>query len=218
MEGDSFDRPFEGSSDTNIDSAYNVIFSMFAKLVPGLPSDAYTRFREVTFPISFTRDQVIIDYGDICKHAYFALSGFVRLTRILKSRGETIVMFLTGGDILISPDSFYTQLRSIEKITALMDTFCIALPWSQLQSLYKEFTEFNVVARLLTEQYYKQALERLTWFYENPEIRYEHVLKAYPDLAEHVSLKELASYLGMAPETLSRIRNRIARKGKNPGK
>lgn len=127
-------------------------------------------------------------------------------------------MFLTGGDILISPGSFFTQTVSIVKLTALTDIFCIALPWSALQALYQEFTELNVVARLLTEQYYRQALDRLSWFYENPELRYEHALKAYPDLAQHVSVKELASYLGMAPETLSRIRHRIARKRKNPEK
>jgi CRP-like cAMP-binding protein len=218
MEGNSFDRPFEGSMDTNINAAYNVIFSMFTKLVPGLPAESFQEFRKVTFPISFVRDQVILEYGQICKHAYIMLSGLVRLTRILEVRGETTVMFLTGGDILIAPDSFYTQTRSIVKLTALKNTFCIALPWAELQTLYREYIEFNVVARLLTEQYYRQALERLTWFYESPDLRYDRLLKAYPDLAEHVSLKELASHLGIAPETLSRIRNRIARKGRNPGK
>lgn len=218
MEANSFKRPFEASGDINIDLAYNVIFSMFAKLAPGLPSDSFIRFREVTFPATFARDQVILDYGQISKHVYLTFSGLVRLTRILEGRGETTVMFLTGGDILISPGSFFTQTVSIVKLTALTDIFCIALPWSALQALYQEFTELNVVARLLTEQYYRQALDRLSWFYENPELRYEHALKAYPDLAQHVSVKELASYLGMAPETLSRIRHRIARKRKNPEK
>ena len=218
MEGNSFDRPFEGSIDTNLDAAYTVIYSMFTKLLPGLRLDSFQEFRKVTFPVSFVRDQVILEYGQVSKHVYIMLSGLVRLSRILESRGETTVMFLTGGDIVIAPDSFYTQTRSIVKLTALKDIFCIALPWSALQVLYREFIEFNVVARLLTEQYYRQALERLTWFYENPDIRYDRLLKAYPDLAEHVSLKELASHLGIAPETLSRIRNRIARKGRNTGK
>jgi CRP/FNR family transcriptional regulator, anaerobic regulatory protein len=215
MDTNSFDRPFEASEDTNIDSAYKVIFSMFAKLVPDLPPDLYTRFREASFPVSFKRDQVILDYGQVSRHVYLTFSGLVRLTRILEGRGETTVMFLTGGDILISPGSFFTQTRSIVKLTALTDIFCIALPWLALQALYHEFTELNVVARLLTEQYYRQALDRLSWFYESPELRYEYALKAYPDLAQHVSVKELASYLGMAPETLSRVRHRIARKGKD---
>jgi CRP/FNR family transcriptional regulator, anaerobic regulatory protein len=194
------------------DAAYTQIFSMFDKLVPNLPKDLYTRFRNVTFPVSFVRDQVILEYGDVCKHAFFALSGLVRLTRVLPTRGETTVMFLTAGDILMSPPSFYNQTTSIEKLTALMDTFCIALPWSELQLLYRDSVEFNIGARLLTEQYYQQALERATWSYEDPVLRYEHVLRVYPEVANRVSVKELASYLGIAPETLSRIRNRLARR------
>lgn len=215
MQAKSFDRPFEASQDADIDSAYAVIFSMFEKLVPGLPPRSFAKFREVTFPLSFRRDDVMLEYGQVSKHVYIMLSGIVRLTRILKGRGETTVMFLAGGDIVISPESFYTQTPSIVKLTAVTNIFCIALPWDELQILYREFIEFNVVARLLTEQYYRQALERLTWFYENPELRYEYVLHAYPDLAIHISVKELASYLGMAPETLSRIRHGIARKGKS---
>lgn len=218
MEANSFNRPFAASEDTNIDSAYNVIFSMFAKLMPDLPAELYIQFRKVSFPITFKHDQVILDYGQVSRHVYLTFSGLVRLTRILEGRGETTVMFLTGGDILISPGSFFTQTKSIVKLTALTDIFCIALPWSALQALYHDFTELNVVARLLTEQYYRQALDRLTWFYENPEIRYEHALKAYPDLAQHVSVKELASYLGIARETLSRIRRRLAGKGRDSKK
>ncbi len=205
-----FEKPLKPDGDTDIAAAYQVIFSMFDELMPNIPVALNNRFREVTFPISFKQGQVILDYGETCKHAYFALSGLVRLSRILSGRGETTVMFLTGGDILLSPKSFYTQTTGIEKLTALKDTFCIALPYAELQALYKDFIEFNVVARLLTERYYGQALERATWFYENPEIRYENVLHAYPDVALYVSVKELASYLGIAPETLSRIRNRIA--------
>jgi CRP-like cAMP-binding protein len=215
MEGNFFDKPFEVNRDKDIDVAYEAIFSMLSNLLPNLSSDLFDRFRKVTFPVSFVKEQVIIDYGDISKHAYFALSGLVRISRILTGRGETTVMFLTGGDILISPKSFYTQTMSIEKLTALMDTFCIALPWSELQLLYRDFIEFNVIARLLTEQYYGQALERATWFYESPELRYEHILNAYPSIAQHVSVKELASYLGIARETLSRMRHRLAHKGRN---
>jgi CRP-like cAMP-binding protein len=214
MEADFFDRPLKPVGDIDIDAAYNQIFSLFAKLIPVIPDDLFNRFRQISFPISFGRDQVLLDYGDICKHAYFAMSGLVRLTRILQGRGETTIMFLTGGDILISPNSFYTQRMSIEKLTALTDTFCIALPWSELQGLYRDFIEFNIGARLLTEHYYRQALERTTWFYENAELRYEHFLKAYPEVAGYVSVTELASYLGIARETLSRIRHRITRKGK----
>ncbi|MBT2561307.1 Crp/Fnr family transcriptional regulator [Pedobacter sp. ISL-68] len=216
MEGELFDKPFEPGGNTDINAAYDGIFTMFSTLVPDLPAALYDRFRKVTFPISFAKDQVILDYGEICKHAYFAISGLVRLTRILTGRGETTVMFLTEGDILVSPKSFYKQTMSVEKLTALMDTFCIALPWEELQILYRDFIEANVVVRLLTEQYYLQALERATWFYESPQVRYGHVLTAYPKLVQHVSVKELASYLGIAPETLSRIRNRISRKRRKP--
>ncbi len=215
MEGNFLDLPFEPIEEIDLDAAYNVIFSMFSKLVPGLPADFFAQFRRVSFPVSFKQDQVIIDYGDVCKHTYLMLSGFVRSTKILKSRGETVVWFLRGGDIVIAIDSFYTQTASDEKLTALKDCFTIALPWAELQEIYRDYLEFNVVARLLTEQYYRQALERTTWFYESPEVRYEHVLRAYPTIAEYVSVKELASYLGIARETLSRLRHRIARKGKN---
>lgn len=219
MEDHFFDRPFKpGNDDVDIDATYHGIFSMLSELEPNLPADFFIRFRIVTFPVLFRRDQVIVDYGDICKYAFLMLSGVVRLTRILKSRGETSVMFLSAGDVLMSPKSFYSQAISDEKLTALMDTFCIALPWTALQALYQDFPGFHIVTRLLTEKYYLQALERSTWFYESPEVRYENMLKDYPTVVEHVPVKELASYLGIARETLSRLRRRISQKGKNSSK
>lgn len=216
MEGDFPNLPFKPIEDIDPDAAYNVIFSVFSKLAPNLPAEFFIRFREITLPIRFKQDQVVIDYGDICKHVYFMLSGFVRSTKILKSRGETTVWFIRAGDIMIAVDSFYAQTGSDEKLTALKDTFCIALPWTELQALRQDYNNFKDVVTLLTEHYYRQALARITWYYESPGVRYEHLLKAYPEVAQHVSVKELASYLGIAPETLSRIRHRMARKGKTP--
>ncbi len=218
MEDNFLDRPFQALKDTDLNVAFEGIFSTFIKLVPTLPSSFFDYFRKVTFPVSFKPHQIIVDYGDICKHCYFMLTGLVRSTKILKSRGETTVWFIREGDILFAVDSFYTQMSSDEKLTALKDTFCIALPWSELQTIYSKFLEFNIVGRLLTEQYYRQALERSTWFYESPETRYEHVIQDYPMVAEHVSVKELASYLGIARETLSRLRRRISRKRKSAKK
>lgn len=213
MEGSFFDKPFDPTGGIDIDSAYGLIFSMFSNLEPSLPDDFFKRFRQITKPASFKCDEIIVDYGEVCKYAYLMISGLVRLSRILKDRGETTVTYLGAGDILISPHSFYTQTVSKVKLTAIADIICIAISWHDLQILYREFLELNIVGRLLTEKYYCQALERLTWLYESPEVRYENMLRDYPSVVEQVSVKELASYLGIAPETLSRIRHRKARKG-----
>jgi hypothetical protein len=73
--------------------------------------------------------------------------------------------------------------------------------------LYNDFPEFNLTGRLITEQYYIRSEERAINLQTLPaRQRYQNLLNAYPGILQKASLGQIASYLGIKQETLSRIR------------
>ncbi|MEO1713616.1 MAG: Crp/Fnr family transcriptional regulator, partial [Bacteroidota bacterium] len=76
-----------------------------------------------------------------------------------------------------------------------------------LQTLYQDFVEFNVIGRLLIEQYFIKAGE-MTYALRNLSARekYDYLLELHPDIFQRTTLQNIASYLGLSPETISRLR------------
>jgi len=84
---------------------------------------------------------------------------------------------------------------------------------ADLENLYLQFPEFNIVTRKLLERYYQDAegrafIARLT----NAENKYTQFLAKYGHLSNRIPLKYIASFLGMTLETLSRVRKRLSSK------
>ena len=96
---------------------------------------------------------------------------------------------------------------------ALEDCEMLTLTLADLENLYLQFPEFNIVTRKLLERYYQDAegrafIARLT----NAENKYTQFLAKYGHLSNRIPLKYIASFLGMTLETLSRVRKRLSSK------
>ncbi|MOA17822.1 hypothetical protein D3C78_1380910 [compost metagenome] len=114
------------------------------------------------------------------------------------------------NDIMLSVYSFFSQKPAFEYIETMEDSMFITLSFTKLQQLYREFPEFNIIGRIITEQYYVQSEARaIALRQHSAEERYKTLLKSDPELIKRVSVTVLASYLGMSRETLSRVRARI---------
>ncbi len=111
------------------------------------------------------------------------------------------------GDFLISIVSFYTRQPAHEYMELLEESTLLSITYTQLQQLYRDFPEFNIVGRLLTEKYYVMSeLRTQNLRMQTALERYQQLLTDFPDIFGRVPLKYIASHLGISPETLSRLR------------
>ena len=97
----------------------------------------------------------------------------------------------------------------MENIEVLEDCILQSINWDQLQELYINYPEFNLTGRLITEQYYIRSEERTVILQtQDAKQRYERLLSEYPGILQKASLGQIASFLSIKQETLSRIRGK----------
>lgn len=113
------------------------------------------------------------------------------------------------NDVIISVDSFYKRRPSYEFIQTIEETTVSYIHYDELQSLYIDFMEFNVIGRILTEKYYCLSEERLHAMRKQSALgRFRFLEANHPEIIQRTSLGQIASYLGVSLETLSRIRGK----------
>ena len=163
-------------------------------------------FREV--PKKF----VLIKTDDVADEVYFINKGILRL--YYEKDGEEITAFIFSENLFASSyDSFLRQMKSIQCIDALEDCELLVLPYQGMQELYNEVPKFNVIARIVAEQRFINAQRILSSFIlDSPEERYLKFTEQFPNLIQRVPQHIIASYLGITPVSLSRIRKRILKK------
>ena len=163
--------------------------------------------------VLFPKDKVILEEGQVSREAYFIMSGLIRKyvvvdgderTTYFYAEEETVTLYTDGLDPGPSPHYF----------ACVEDTIAIRCADGTGLETFSEFPRFEPVARALGEKNLRAAQNVLTNFMvSSPEERYLHLLKTRPDLIQRVPQYQLASYLGVQPESLSRIRKRLAAKG-----
>ncbi|SHG16772.1 cAMP-binding domain of CRP or a regulatory subunit of cAMP-dependent protein kinases [Fodinibius roseus] len=159
---------------------------------------------------SFEKDQIITNFDEIENNLYFLKKGIVRFI-VLKGTEEKTLDFAFEGEFFSAYSSFLTRQPSRSAIISLTNVECGAISYDQLQKVYAETDNGEKIGRIAAENLFikktKREMDLLTL---DPDEKYQKLLKKYPHLVKHIPLKYLASYLGMTPETLSRVRSRIS--------
>lgn len=154
--------------------------------------------------------QWLLQPGQVAQRLYFVEQGLVR-GYALHAGQEVSSWFMREGDFVISIVSFLTQQPATEYLELLEPSILHSISYAQLAELYRAFPEFNYVGRVLTERYYVQSEQRAYQLRTLPAAeRYAQLVRDFPNLLQRVPLKQLASHLGISPETLSRLRARRA--------
>jgi CRP-like cAMP-binding protein len=157
----------------------------------------------------------ILKEGQTCNDASLVVSGLVRSYYINEDKDITS-RFMDEGFIVTSWISYYTRQPGNEFIETVEDTTLVSLSYSNIQSLYKEFPEFNIVGRKQVEYAFFLSEQRTQLLRKHTaEEKYKFFLDNHPTLLQRVPLKHIATYLGMNEETLSRVRSRYHRRDKN---
>lgn len=169
-------------------------------------------------PQTVAKGHHVLVAGQVCGAVYFVTAGLLRLYYVGPDGHEVNCRFAGPNGFLTDYQSFLTQQPSRYSWQALQAAELLALPYALVQRLYRASPTWDHVGRLMAEQVYQQLNERveLLQFY-TPTQRYEYLQQQHPALLAQVSQAHLASYLGIQPESLSRIRHRLSQRGVKPG-
>lgn len=167
---------------------------------------------ENSFKLDIKKGKFLVKSGDICKNMYFIQKGVLR-SYVKEGRKDLTTWIISENEIATSIKGFELQIPCNENIQALEDCELIAMGHSDIQFLYTNHLEMNIVGRKIYEQYYGQAEERAYISrIANAAARYNHFVKTRGVLINRIPLKYIASYLGMTMETLSRMRSKLVKK------
>ncbi len=154
---------------------------------------------------TFKKGTILLKEGQIATECYFNIKGLVRQYYIVD--GEEKTTFFYTEEYAISgtpmkPSKYYLVCE--EDCTLTIGAF------DAEEDFFKRFPKFESLCRVLTSEYFESYEDLLsTYILKSPEDRYLNLLKERPDLVERVPQYQLASYLGITAESLSRIRKRI---------
>jgi CRP-like cAMP-binding protein len=146
--------------------------------------------------------------GRIADRIAFVNQGILRSFFTVGDR-ETTTFFLFPGSIATALQSFVHMNPARENIQAIEETELTVIRREDLYKLYENSWKWQQVGRRLIEEYYLQLEDRLiTLQSQTASERYELFAERHPEVIRSVPLQHIASYLGISPETLSRIRNK----------
>lgn len=161
----------------------------------------------------FKKNEVILKEGDVCKKLYFVAKGIVRFFQFAEGEERTYV-FRSEGAFCNDLESFLKQIPSQNSISAIGKTTVLSITYENLQLFYNELTYGDRFGRLAIEQIFMMVVNHLTTFYsESPEQRYVRFASKHGDLLQRIPQYYIASYVGVTPQALCRIKKKLL--GKN---
>ncbi len=154
------------------------------------------------------RKQYILQEGDICKYFTYVAEGCLKMYGVDNSGAEHNLVFAAEDDWIADIDSLHNERPSKLFIEALEPCDILQLSKGDLWYLYANYPKFDRNFRVIIENKYIELQNRLLQtFSATAYERYESFLEQYPKLANRLPNTQIASYLGITPEFLSKIRN-----------
>ncbi len=192
---------------------HNELINRIADIFP-MTEQEVELFSERISTKTFFKGEYLVREGDKLDKTFFIIEGCIR-EFIIQDGVEKSISFYTENQMISPAGEEDTSNQSTYFFESIEDSLIgIAQHRSDDEEFIKNHPRFEGLCRILTERALKQTKESLERFIKsNPLERYNIILQTRPDLIQRVSQKDLASYLGITPESLSRIRKRLASTG-----
>lgn len=159
------------------------------------------------------RKQYILQEGDICKYFTYVVEGCFKMYGVDPSGSEHNLLFAAEDEWITDLDSLHKERPSQLFIEAVEPATILQISKGDLWYLYTNYPKFDRNFRVIIEDKYIELQNRLLQTFSTTAYqRYESFLEQYPNLANRLPNTQIASYLGITPEFLSKIRNeRVAK-------
>jgi CRP-like cAMP-binding protein len=157
----------------------------------------------------FKKGHVLLREGQVSVNTYYVVSGCVREYLLVEGEEKT-TNFFTEDQWVISLSNHGPKEPSLHTLVCAEDCKLVAGNEKRAQEMFRQFPRFETISRAVMEDYFTEQRSILTsYLVDSPEQRYLKLLKTRPDLFQRIPQYQLASYIGVKPESLSRIRKRI---------
>jgi CRP-like cAMP-binding protein len=185
-------------------------FSRFATLSP----DEKTAILDSMVTKKFTKGQLIVKEGQYNKDSFFVLEGAVRQFKMVNGE-EITTHFYQKGQWMISLTSFAINATAEGSLECIEDVSIVVGNEQKGQALFKQFPRFETISRAVMETVFLEQQQWMSsYLTETPEMRYLKLMETQPDIFQKLPQYHIATYIGVKPESLSRIRKRVAERNR----
>jgi len=161
------------------------------------------------------KKEFLLQNGKVCNFIGFIADGIMRHFHIKDGVEKTCDISFENSWIT-DFQSFTHNTSCVMNLQALEDTTVFVIRKENLYKLYNECNKYETFGRLMAERVAQRATELvMSLSSEKPEERFQNLIQKRPDLFQRVPQKYIANFLGVSPESLSRIRNRVLKKSKS---
>jgi CRP-like cAMP-binding protein len=181
------------------------LFQVLSQMYP-VPEDLKRAIAKEIITMSLPKNHLLHEAPKIAEHAYFLEAGFAMSYSFVDGQ-RNVEGFWRSGQIILFPSSFFKQEPSLEYIQLMekSDVLCISYP--SVLKLFEQFPAAHFIYHKVMHLYYDQSRERihdLRWL--SAAKRFEKLVRSFPEIEQAVPQECIASYLGIAPQSLSRIK------------
>jgi len=161
-------------------------------------------------PKKLRKKQYLLQEGDVCKYVAFVEKGVLKSYTIDEKGSEHIIQFALEGWLISDLYSFLTGEPATYTIDAIEDSELILIGQGANEELLKILPRYETWIRFQITGAYIALQKRLTSIISLPlDERYQSLTSIYPDIVQRVPQHMIASYMGLTPETLSRVRRKL---------
>ncbi|MBD0280324.1 MAG: Crp/Fnr family transcriptional regulator [Bacteroidota bacterium] len=191
---------------------YERFFQKFNETIP-LTQEEQDFIKNYLTPKKLRKKQYLLQEGDVCKFIAFVEKGALRSYTVDEKGAEHIIQFALEGWTISDLYSFLTAEPATYNIDALEDAELVLTNKPAHEELLKKLPKYETYIRLQLTGAYLAMQRRLTSIISlSLEERYAYFTELYPNIVQRVPQHMIASYMGLTPETLSRVRRRMTRK------
>lgn len=191
----------------------NILFDFISKYI-SLTEEEKNALLSLDLFHPVKKGTVLVKAGQKSEVSYFVLKGCIRVYYVIDGEEKTTA-FYTELDAL-TPHRVSSHVPSDYFISCVEDSILLISNDNMELEINSKFPKFEIMCRMLSEELLvRKQLDFDEFKTSSPEQRYLNLLQKRPDLIQRVPQHQLASYLGIKPQSLSRLRARITEKNKN---
>ena len=188
---------------------FEQVKAYYKKLVPALQESDWNELQQKLTVQQLKKGEYLTRNGEICRQVSFINKGLIRMFYLVDGK-EICTGFVAENEYVAQYDSFLTRQSSPGNIDALEDCELINLSYDHMQTLYHSCPVFEIFGRKIAETLYIMISSQNTRLLAlSPEERYMTVVEYQPFIIQRVPQYMIASFIGITPEHLSRLRKKM---------